>query len=118
MVFQKVVYVHVISHMSSVLFAKRTSDGPPTYARTRDMGVRPPNLAYVHLQRVNISFYFLTDQGVVRLTLRVLGLVKTILLKTFVVHFYGKDKKVFSFSFYHLLIEISSSKFKSFQNQR
>jgi hypothetical protein len=31
------------------------------------------------------------DQGVVRLKLRVLGLVKTILLKTFVDHLYGKD---------------------------
>jgi hypothetical protein len=47
------------------------------------------------------SFYFLMDQGVVRLTLRALGLVKTILLKTFVDHFYGKDKKGFFFFFFN-----------------
>jgi hypothetical protein len=48
------------------------------------------------------NFYFLIDQGVVKLTLRVLGLVKTILLKTFVDCFYGKDKKLclFVFIFY------------------
>ena len=37
------------------------------------------------------GFYFLRDQGVVRLTLRVLGIVKTILLKTFVDRSYEKD---------------------------
>jgi hypothetical protein len=37
------------------------------------------------------SFYFLMDQGVVMLALRVLGLVKTSLLKTFVDYPYEKD---------------------------
>jgi hypothetical protein len=36
------------------------------------------------------GFYFLNDQSVFRLTLRVLGLVKTSLLKTFVDFPYGK----------------------------
>jgi hypothetical protein len=39
------------------------------------------------------GFYFLRNQGVVRLTVRVLDLVKTILLKTFVDRLYGKDFK-------------------------
>ena len=92
-VFQKIAYVCVVPRTSIILFAGCTSGGPPTYVRTRDMGVRSPDLAYVHLQRVSVCFYFLMDQSVVRLTLRVLGLVKTILLKTFVDHFYGKDFK-------------------------
>jgi hypothetical protein len=43
------------------------------------------------------GFYFLIDQGVVRLVLRVLDLVKTILLKTLLSAFMEKiliDKKV------------------------
>jgi hypothetical protein len=55
------------------------SGGPPTYVCITDISVRLP------------IFYFLRDQGVIRLTLRVLGLVRTLLLGTFVDCSYGKD---------------------------
>jgi hypothetical protein len=40
------------------------------------------------------GLYFLMDQGVVRLTLRIFGLVKIILLKTLLFAFMEKIKKV------------------------
>jgi hypothetical protein len=74
----------VVPCTSTVQFVERTSSGPPMYVRTRDRGVRPTDLAYVCLLRLVFVFYFLRVQSVIRLTLKVLGLVKTPLLKTFV----------------------------------
>jgi hypothetical protein len=42
-------------------------------------------------RRLVFGFYFLRDQSVIRLTPRVLGLVRTPLLKAFVDGPYGKD---------------------------
>jgi hypothetical protein len=62
--------------MSVVRFAKRMSSGPPPCTSAS--------------RGLVFDFYFLRDQGVIRLTLRVLGLIKTPLLKTFVDCPYGK----------------------------
>jgi hypothetical protein len=37
----------VVPRMSGVLFAERTSGGPPSYVRTIDRSIRPLDLAYV-----------------------------------------------------------------------
>ena len=58
MVFQKIAYVRVVPHMSAVLFAEHTSSSPPMYVSTRDRGIHPLDLAYVHLLRVCISLLF------------------------------------------------------------
>jgi hypothetical protein len=85
----------VVPHTSTILFVKRTSDDLPTYVHTRDRGVRPLDIAYVHLQRVSVWLLFSNGS---RLTLRVSGLVKTILLKTLLSAFMEKiliNKKVY-----------------------
>jgi hypothetical protein len=43
----------VVPHTSVVLFAERTSDGPPPYVRTI-YSVRLPDLAYVYLLRISV----------------------------------------------------------------
>ena len=65
----------VVPRTFVVLFVERTFDGPPrTFASWGLM----------------FGFYFLKVQSMIRLTLKVLGLAKTSLLKTFVDYSYGK----------------------------
>jgi hypothetical protein len=59
--------------MSGVLFAERTSGGPPSYVRTTDRSVRLLDLAYVRPRWVSVKLLFLEDPNVIRLKLRVLG---------------------------------------------
>jgi hypothetical protein len=75
----------MVPRTSIVRFAERTSGGPSPYVRTKNRSVRPP------LEGQCLASIFLRVQSVVRLTLRVLGLVKTSLSKTFVDCPYGKD---------------------------
>jgi hypothetical protein len=37
----------MVPHTSGVLFAERTSSGPPSYVHTTDRSIRPLDLAYV-----------------------------------------------------------------------
>jgi hypothetical protein len=60
------------------------------YVFTKDSSVHPPDLAYVCLRGLVFGFYFLIVQSVIWLTLRVLGLIKASLLKTFVDSSYRK----------------------------
>jgi hypothetical protein len=46
-----------VSHMSGVLFAERTSGGPPSYVHTTDKSVHPLDLAYVCPLWVSVKFY-------------------------------------------------------------
>jgi hypothetical protein len=51
--------IHLVVPLTSiVLFVKCTSDGPPSYVRTIDRSIRPPNLAYVRLLRVSVWLLF------------------------------------------------------------
>jgi hypothetical protein len=47
---QKVAYVRWSRVRLPVQFVERTSSDPPTYVRTIDNSVRPPNLAYINPQ--------------------------------------------------------------------
>jgi hypothetical protein len=58
---------------------------PLPYIRTKNRSVHPP------LEGQCLASIFLRIQSMVRLTLRVLGLVKTSLSKTFVDYSYEKD---------------------------
>jgi hypothetical protein len=44
----------VVPRTSGVLFAERTSSGPPSYVRTTDSSVRPPSLTYVRPLRISV----------------------------------------------------------------
>jgi hypothetical protein len=63
----------VVPRTSSVLFAERTSGGPPSYVRTTDRSVRPLDLAYVRPLWVSVKLLLLEVPNVTRLKLRVLG---------------------------------------------
>ena len=57
-VIQKVAYVRWSHVCPLVLFAKCTYIGPRPYVLTTDRGVRPADLAYVHLLRVSAWLLF------------------------------------------------------------
>jgi hypothetical protein len=102
----------VVPRTFIVLFAEHTSGGPPTYFSTKERGVRPPELAYVGLV---FDVYFLMSQGIIRLALRVLDLVKTILLKTLLSTFMEKISINKNVCFYRGITITSSSHRKIIQ---
>jgi hypothetical protein len=62
---KSVLYIQVLSKGYSksnirplVQFAERTSGGPPSYIRTIDNSVYPPDLAYVYLLRISVWLLF------------------------------------------------------------
>jgi hypothetical protein len=55
---QKVAYIQWSHVRPLVGFAKRTFGGPPSYVHTTDINVRPPDLAYVLLLRINVWLLF------------------------------------------------------------
>jgi hypothetical protein len=63
----------VVPSTSGVLFAERTSGGPPSYFHTTDGSVHPLDLTYVHPLWVSVKLLFLEDPNVIRLKLKVLG---------------------------------------------
>jgi hypothetical protein len=73
MIYQKVAYIRWSHVRPLVRFAERMSSGPPMYVCATDTSVRPPDLAYIRHLRSAFSFYLLKVQGVLRLTIRVLG---------------------------------------------
>jgi hypothetical protein len=51
----------MVSRMSAVLFAKRTSSGPHMYIRAKNSGICPLDLVYVRPKGLVFGFYFLRD---------------------------------------------------------